>query len=136
MADILGLKKLTKQLDALAKEATTQAKSHVIVGYTASYALYVHENIEMKLKGKLRPKGRGKFWDPQGRGQAKFLEEPARRLTPELGKIVAQVTKETHDLRQGLLAAGLRLQRESQRVCPVDTGNLKNSAFTRLEGQG
>ena len=34
---------------------------------------------------------------------------------------------------QALLAAGLRLQRESQARVPVDSGNLKASAYTRLE---
>jgi hypothetical protein len=61
----------------------------VQVGYTAAYALYVHEQVGMVLKGQPRPPPRkGKFWDPQGRGQAKFLEEPLRRFTPELVKIV------------------------------------------------
>jgi hypothetical protein len=71
----------------------------VIVGYTAFYAMFVHENVEMKLKG--LPRGafrfkddvdmienlektysnRGNYWDPAGRGQAKFLEAPARDET-------------------------------------------------------
>ena len=35
---------------------------------------------------------------------------------------------------RGLLKAGLHLQRVSQQLVPVDTGALKNSAFTRQEG--
>lgn len=62
----------------------------VIVGYTARYALYVHELVQMKLKGQPRPKGRGKYWDPQGRGQAKFLEEPARRMANELRNTIKE----------------------------------------------
>lgn len=58
------------------------------VGYTAAYAIYVHENVQMKLKGQPRSGSRGKYWDPQGRAQAKFLEEPARRLAPELLKMI------------------------------------------------
>lgn len=34
---------------------------------------------------------------------------------------------------QGLKLAGLHLQRESQVIVPVDTGALKNSAYTRAE---
>ena len=60
----------------------------VDVGYTAAYAVYVHELVAMKLKGQPRPSGRGQFWDPQGQAQAKFLEEPARRLTPEMSRII------------------------------------------------
>ena len=36
----------------------------------------------------------------------------------------------------GLKKAGLRLQRESQLIVPVDTTALKSSAFTRAEGSG
>ena len=37
-------------------------------------------------------------------------------------------------LARGLKRGGLFLQRESQRIVPVDTSNLKNSAFTRNIG--
>lgn len=37
---------------------------------------------------------------------------------------------------RGLKKAGLFLQRESQKIVPVDTSALKNSAFTRAEGKG
>ena len=38
--------------------------------------------------------------------------------------------------RTGLSMAGLLIQRESQLIVPIDTSNLKNSAFTRTFGQG
>ncbi len=61
----------------------------VTVGYTAAYAIYVHENVEMKLKGEPRlAPHQGRYWDPQGRGQSKFLEEPARRLQATLRQII------------------------------------------------
>ena len=63
--------------------------TQVRVGYTAEYALYVHELVGMKLKGLPRRKPhKGRYWDPQGRGQAKFLEEPARQMGPELLRVV------------------------------------------------
>ncbi len=65
----------------------------VEVGYAAGYGLYVHEAVGMVLKGQARPGGRGSYWDPQGRGQAKFLEEPARRLEPDMRKIIADEMK-------------------------------------------
>lgn len=37
-------------------------------------------------------------------------------------------------LHRGLVRAGFRLQRESQLVVPIDTANLKGSAFTRNIG--
>lgn len=63
------------------------------VGYTAGYALFVHELVAMKLKGLPRPHKRGFYWDPAGRGQAKFLEEPAKRLAPELRKTILDSMK-------------------------------------------
>lgn len=63
----------------------------VDVGFTASYALFVHEAVGMKLKGEKRtpsPPHKGRYWDPQGRATAKFLEGPARTMGPELRKII------------------------------------------------
>lgn len=51
----------------------------VNIGYMALYAMWVHENVEMKLRGQPRPAPhKGNYWDPAGRGQSKFLEAPAR----------------------------------------------------------
>lgn len=58
------------------------------VGYTAFYALFVHELVEMKLKGQPRPGGRGRFWDPQGKAQAKFLETPMRTEKDKLRQFI------------------------------------------------
>lgn len=62
-------------------------KSVVTVGYTAKYALYVHEQVGMRLKGLPRRGTRtdgtlrkGYYWSPQG-SMAKFLEIPARNVT-------------------------------------------------------
>jgi hypothetical protein len=65
----------------------------VDVGYTAAYALYVHEQVAMRLRGQPRPSGHGAFWDPQGQAQAKFLEEPLRRLRPQMSDIIFQSAK-------------------------------------------
>lgn len=74
--------------------------TQVRVGYTAHYAVYVHENREiwppgMRLKGLPRgaskrgsPGFRGRYWDPQNRAQPKFLEQPAMALKPILKQII------------------------------------------------
>lgn len=117
--EILGLKKLMDQLTLREKAAASQ-QPKVIVGYTAQYAIFVHENLEAHH----RPPT-----------QAKYLEQPARQMTNDgtLGDIVRQALASGRTMAQALLLAGLRLQRESQLLCPVLTGNLRNSAFTRLE---
>jgi len=40
------------------------------------------------------------------------------------------------DVQRGLTQGGLLIQREAQKITPVDTGNLKNSAGTRVFGSG
>ena len=39
-------------------------------------------------------------------------------------------------MEKGLYLAGLFLQRESQKIVPVDKGPLRESADTRMEGEG
>lgn len=56
--------------------------------------------------------------------QTTGLKTVIDNLNKELGKAPGVVFA-------GLKAGGLHLQRESQRMVPVDTGNLKASAFTR-----
>lgn len=96
-----------------------EKRPSVIVGYTAQYAIYVHENLEA--------------YHPVG--QAKYLEQPARELNNDgtLAKIVQATMASGGTLEQGLVNAGNRLQRDSQKLVPIDTGNLRASAFTRKE---
>lgn len=60
----------------------------VEVGYGASYAAAVHENLEMKLKGEPRSSGRGVYWWPKG--EAKFLEKTVRENEKAIVQIVAK----------------------------------------------
>lgn len=110
----------------------SKAKNHpsYIVGYSANYALHVHEDLEARhAPGK----------------SAKFLEKPARELREELARIIRTVTAQTGSMEAGVQVAALRLQRASQKIVPVSgwhpqisppnqgSGNLKGSAFTRKE---
>jgi len=81
---------------AYTRKKNSGAKTEVYVGYTAEYALWVHEKVGMKLKGKPRrpsPPHIGRYWDPQGRAQAKFLEEPARTEVPKMRSIIIEHAK-------------------------------------------
>lgn len=130
---IEGLKQLQNRLERM-KLSEEDRKTVVVVGFKAKYALYVHEATRMVLKGLPRRKpGKGLYWDPQGKAQAKFLEEPARTMQKQLAEIVRTTYKNTKSLAKSLFAAGLRLQREAQQRVPVDTGNLKSSAFTEFD---
>lgn len=131
---VSGHKALKQKLRSRAAKERRQSDVAVKVGYEANYAVYVHENIEMKWRGLPRHKPhKGKYWDPQGRGQSKFLEQPAREYAKRIGDIVREAYKKSHNMVQSLLMGGFFLQRESQKLVPVDTGNLKASAFTRKE---
>lgn len=60
----------------------------------------------------------------------------ATRVAVEgLDKVMRNLNKEVTKIKgrtiAGLLAGGLIIQAEAQRRVPVDTGNLKGSAFTR-----
>jgi hypothetical protein len=54
-------------------------------------------------------------------------------FSKQIGDIVASAVKSGKTVAQALLLGGLFLQRKSQEIVPVDTGNLRASAFTRLE---
>lgn len=152
---IEGLSKLRSTLRKMQVQASKDNMASVTVGYTQSYALALHENLEMKWKGLPRSgevkfhkyeQGRrivretntsragyhGFYWDPLGQAKSKFLEDPARELGPQLGAMCAKAAQNGATLEQALLICGLRLQRESQLQVPVDLGALKASAFTSL----
>ena len=130
MAEIKNLERLVGKLRAMAAAAAKDQGS-VVVGYTAGYALWVHENREMKWKGKPRRSGIGAYWGPAGR--AGFLLDVAREMQKEIVGIVKQGYSKTKQLIQSLLLGGLRLQRESTRNVPAEYGNLRATAFTRVE---
>ncbi len=117
MAKVENVEKVIAMLKQRAAMYGTQPDVSVLVGYTQAYAIFVHENLEA-----IHPVG-----------QAKYLEQPARELAGVLAQIVVDACKKGKTLTQALLLAGLRLQRESQKLCPVDTSALKNSAFTRVD---
>ena len=130
--EIKNLEKLIATLRGRAAKALKDSDVSVVVGYTANYAVYVHENMEMKLEGQPRPSGLGNYWGPAG-ASAKFLEKPARQHASELAEIVRKVYKSGKTLATALLMAGLRLQRESQKMVPREYGHLVSTAFTRVE---
>jgi len=113
--EIIGLKRLNQRLRRLLDQVA--GSPSVVVGYGTNYAIYVHENLKARHVV----------------GEAKFLERPARELSDsgELSDLVKQDLRLGRTLEQALLRAGLRIQRESQKRVPVDTGTLRASATTR-----
>lgn len=116
MTVVTNLNSVARKLDSIASSDQYKDVS-VIVGYSASYAASVHERQDI----------------PHKVGQAKFLEQPARENQDEYGRVIVQAFKTTQDMKSSLLLGGLRLQRDSQKLVPVDTGFLRNSSFTKAE---
>jgi predicted nucleic-acid-binding protein len=117
MVKIQGLQELKRKLAKLQRQADKDGEASVVVGFTQSYAVHVHENKESHHEV----------------GQAKYLEQPAREKAKELGRIVQEAYSKGSTLEKSLLLAGYRLQREAQQLTPVDTGALRASAFIALE---
>ena len=137
MAIVVDLNNLKMRIRKDIRDMQDQMSRHVVVGYQAPYAMYVHEKVEMKLWGQFRPRRPGqlrrtRFWSPLGRAQAKFLEQPAREMRHEMANIVRAELKRGKTINQSMLKAGRALRDRSKRLVPVDTGRLKRSAFAKL----
>lgn len=117
--EVQGQDQLIARIDELIKRHSGK-RPVVTVGYNASYAIFVHEDLEAYHKV----------------GQAKFLEQPWFQLRPNMARLLIENMTRGMSFDQALFTVGLLLQRESQLLVPVDTGNLKGSAFTTLEHDG
>lgn len=134
MAKLEGAESLkVKLLQQLGKklESPNARRGNVVVGYAARYAYAVHELTDMVLEGEPRPSGKGVYWGP--RGQAKFLEQPAREHRDHMARLIVGAVRAGVKLEQALFLAGKFLQGESQRLVPREYSNLAGSAFTQKE---
>ena len=122
MPELQGLSNVISALQQLKKRYYETKPPPVVVGYTQSYALYVHEVPANHSK-----RGRTGKW--------KYLTDPARRLNNDgtLKDMILSAIQQGTQLNLAMLRAGMRLQRESQQEVPVDTSALKASAFTAYE---
>lgn len=114
------LKALEAKFKKLEKKYGADLTPAVIVGYLANYAIFVHE-----IKARHRAPT-----------QWKFLEKPARENRKKYAKIMAAALKLGESAKGAVMLGGLALQRDSMKLAPVDTGNLKAGAFTRPIGVG
>lgn len=120
MTSLNKLKKIHRTLEELSNAYRNHSNRppSVVVGYAAKYAIFVHERQARHAPGK----------------QWKFLEQPARELSAELGRMIVQGMQHPEaKLEEVLLAAGMRLEAASKRIVPVDTGALRAGSFTALE---
>lgn len=116
-ATIEGQDAILLKLSRLAAKARSDARTKLVVGYSASYAVHVHEDLEA--------------FHPNG--QAKFLEQPAREYRDYLFHVVGEAMKKGQSLGSALALAGIQLLRLSRQLVPVKTGFLRDSGFTRVD---
>lgn len=117
MAKVTGLDAALAEFNNRIRKAAGDKDVQVRVGYNAPYALVVHEDMEAH----------------HDNGQAKFLEQPARQNGKIYGQLVSDALKQGKTMRQALMSAATALKLDSQALCPVDTGALKQSAFIRVD---
>ncbi|MDB4786216.1 hypothetical protein OAG36_00630 [bacterium] len=132
MPKIEGSKEVQNTLSKLQSKSKREDNASVSVGYQGvAYALFVHEIKNPSTGVPRRGDGKkGNYWDV---GQPKFLERPFRENAKEYARIIRTAYKRGVSLDKSLLIAGLKLQRDSQQLVPIDTGNLKGSAFTEKD---
>ena len=130
-ARVSGVKKLQTTLTAKMRETQKQASGRVVVGYSAPYAMFVHESVGMVLQGLPRPSGIGNYWDPNG--QAKFLEQPTRQYAKDMGVFIRREMRGGSKLIDAMVGAARILLRESKKLVPVEYGDLKASGFVHIK---
>lgn len=119
MPSITNIERLKNKLSRLENKHRKDGTLSVVVGYTANYGVHVHERPARHAPGK----------------QSKFLEQPARELSSQMGGLMAKSLSSGVPMLKSLYLIGMRLQRDSQRIVPIDTGNLRGSAFTAREDE-
>lgn len=102
-----GMRKLGKEIKKIIRKTEPGT---VVVVYEAHYATLVHENVGF----------------PYRNGQPKYLETVYFTRQSEISEIFERVSKK-RGLFEGMRMAAKFVLEESQKLVPVDTGNLKNS---------
>lgn len=110
-----GINRLMNKFLKRKTESKHKDDCQYTVGYSAPYAIFVHENLEAN----------------HPHGQAKFLEQPAREMRGALARTIEGNAKKGIGLRAATADAALELFKESQKLVPVDTGALKVSGFVK-----
>lgn len=117
---VYNLDRVLTELRKRRAKAGLDGLSKVSVGYSAPYAVPVHERMDV--------------FHPVG--QAKFLDQPIRTEAKPMARIVTARLRARETLVSAQLAAAKHLMSVSLRLVPVDTGYLKDSWFIRPTQRG
>lgn len=103
------------------------------VVFKAPYAGAVHGLWRMKLKGRPRKSGRGKYWDPQGKATAGFLTKAVAELSNKIGGTIVRTLKRGLHLWQGLEQHAIKVMKLAQKKTPVETGRLQKDVVVKVK---
>lgn len=113
----MDARKAIARLESLSLKGKTVSRWNVVYGGKSvrgvfvDYAVYVHEDLSV--------------YHPNG--QAKFMEDPARRLAPKFARNVAKALLQKKKLDDVVYDSARELLRETKLLVPVDTGRLRES---------
>jgi len=134
-----GLGNLFGKLFGLGKK--TQAPANYVVGYSAPYALRVHEDMMYVHPIHESHKGRHKEGDffsiaindglYDCHGDAKFLEKAARGMKKFAAFRLSSLMTKGMTLQEANLVLAHDLLKASNLITPVLTGNLRASGFVK-----
>jgi hypothetical protein len=134
---VVGLDKLIAKMKQKIKEAKAWDDISVNVGYSAPHAAFVHEDLEA-LHGAAynaaheKDFAAGRDVPRRPQEQAKYLEDPSRRLRDDMATIVRDSLKSGDLIAKALYKAGAYLLEASKELVPTDTGELMDSGFVRV----
>jgi hypothetical protein len=112
-----GGAKTKAEIDKRLAKAQRDRHAEARVGYTADYAVYVHEDLTMS--------------HPNG-GEAKFLEKPTRENIQFISAVINRAYAVGQTFAEALLAGARMIEHLSLPLVPVDTGHLRGSSVTRI----
>jgi hypothetical protein len=107
----VGVEKFVASMRRRAWFFGKQRLTEVHVGFSADYALRVHEDLEM----------------PHKVGQAKFLETAIREMWDHVVPRVKYLLGNGYAMDAAMQAEGSRILARAQELVPVDTGFLRDS---------
>ncbi len=110
-----GRDRLIKRFRTMAERVGREVR--LVVGYSAPYAMRIHEDLEMLHKN----------------GQAKFLEEPLKLLRNDMRIYIRDQLRKEVRLEKVLLDVGKKILGVSKKLVPVDTGKLRASGYVVVE---
>lgn len=110
-----GRDRLIKRFRAMAEKVGREVR--LVVGYSAPYAMRIHEDLEM----------------PHKNGQAKFLEEPLKLLRNDMRIYIRDQLRKEVKLEKVLINVGNKILSVSRKLVPVDTGRLRDSGYVVVE---